>query len=136
MVQWIIGFVATSLAFLGCDAVWLSNAASRIYRPRLGTLLREDFALAPAAAFYVIYVAGVLFFAVAPALESGRWTTALLRGALLGFFGYATYDLTNHATLRGWSPAITVIDMAWGTVLTATAALAGFAAMRWFALRA
>jgi hypothetical protein len=135
MGQWIIGFFGSGLAFLGCDAIWLSFAADRIYRPRLGGLLRDDFALAPAAVFYLIYITGVLIFAVAPALESGRWTTALLRGALLGFMAYATYDLTNQATLRGWPTSLTLIDLAWGTVLTGTAALAGFAAMRAFALR-
>lgn len=134
MGQWIVGFLGGSLVFMGCDAVWLNFAAGRIYRPRLGALLRDDFALVPAALFYVIYIAGILFFAVAPALESGRWTTALVRGAALGFLAYATYDLTNQATVRGWSTTVTVIDLAWGTLLTGMSALAAFAAMRWFAL--
>ena len=134
MGQWIVGFLGSSLVFLGCDAVWLNFAAGRIYRPRLGALLRDDFALVPAALFYVIYIAGILLFAVAPALESGRWTTALVRGAALGFLAYATYDLTNQATVRGWSTTVTVIDLAWGTLLTGMSALAAFAAMRWFAL--
>jgi uncharacterized membrane protein len=133
MGQWIGGFIASGVGFLVCDVAWLSFAAGRIYRPRLGSLLRDDFALVPAVLFYGIYISGILLFAVAPALESGRWTTALGRGAALGFFAYATYDLTNQATLRGWSAMVTVIDLAWGTVLTGTAALAGFAAMRWLA---
>ena len=125
-----IGFVASGAAFLGLDAAWLSYAAGRIYRPRLGALLREDFAVLPAAAFYVVYIAGILVFAVGPALASGRWTTAVWRGAALGFLAYATYDLTNQATLRNWSSFVSVIDMAWGTMLTAAAALAGYAAMQ------
>lgn len=130
MGQWFIGFMASGIAFLGLDAAWLSYAASRIYRPQLGHLLREDFALAPAVAFYFIYIAGILIFAVAPALESGRWTVALWRGAALGFLAYATYDLTNLATMRNWSGTVTIIDMAWGTLVTAAAAIAGFAAIQ------
>lgn len=114
MGQWFIGFLASGLAFLALDAAWLSYAASRIYRPRLAPMLREDFVLLPAAAFYVIYIVGILVFAVAPAL---------------GFVAYATYDLTNQATLRHWSGSVTLIDMAWGTILTGGAALAGYAAI-------
>lgn len=134
MVQWIFGFIASSVVFLGCDAVWLKFAASRIYRPRLGMLLRDDFALAPVVLFYAIYILGILFFAVAPALESGRWTTALGRGAALGFLAYATYDLTNQATLRGWSTTVTMIDLAWGTLLTGACSLVAFSVMRSLAL--
>lgn len=132
MSQWIIGFTATSLAFLGLDAVWLNFAASRLYRPRIGHLMRDDFVLAPAIAFYVIYIIGILIFAIAPAVEAGRWSTALWRGAALGFLAYATYDLTNQATLKGWSSTVTIADLAWGTFVTASAALAGFWAIRWW----
>lgn len=130
MVQWLIGFAASGLAFLGLDAIWLNYAAPRLYRPMLGDLLRESFSLPPAIAFYLIYITGVLVFAVAPSLEAGRWTGAALRGAMLGFLCYATYDLTNQATLRTWSTTITLVDLAWGTFLTAVAATAGFAAVR------
>ena len=130
MTQWLIGFAASGLAFLGLDAVWLNYAAPRLYRPLLGDILREGFSLPPAIAFYLIYITGVLIFAVAPALEGGRWTGAALRGAMLGFLCYATYDLTNQATLRTWSTTITVLDLAWGTFLTAVAATAGFLAVR------
>ena len=131
MVQWIIGYVATALAFLGLDAIWLNWAASRLSRPKLGALLREDFSMPPAIAFYVIYVTGILIFAVVPALESGRWTSALWRGAMLGFLAYATYDLTNQATLRTWSTQMTLIDIAWGTAATALASgIAAWAALK------
>ncbi len=73
-----------------------------------------------AVAFYLIYVLGIVVFAVWPALESGDWRTALMRGAAFGFFAYATYDLTNLATLKVWSLKISLIDMAWGTLLTGT----------------
>ncbi|MCP8939430.1 DUF2177 family protein [Alsobacter sp. SYSU M60028] len=128
--------MSSGLVFLGCDAVWLSLAAGRLYRPRLGALLRDDFAVGPAALFYVIYIVGILVFAVFPALETGRWTTALGRGALLGFVAYATYDLTNQATLRGWSAVVSAVDMGWGAILTGAASLAGFAAIRWLLIRA
>jgi uncharacterized membrane protein len=84
----------------------------------------ERFALAPAVAFYLIYIAGVVVFAVSPALQSGRWTTALGYGALLGLMAYATYDLTNQATLKDWSWTVTIADLCWGTFVTAVSAAA------------
>lgn len=130
MLIWIMTYGAAALAFLGCDAVWLGLMGSRLYRPRLGPLMREDFALAPAIAFYAIYVLGILVFAIAPARADGAWTTALTRGGLLGLVAYATYDLTNQATLRGWPWAITVADLCWGTFVTGFAAMVGFVALR------
>lgn len=124
---WIVTYIATALAFLGCDAVWLTLMASRLYRPKLGAMMREDFALAPAIAFYAIYIAGILYFAVAPAR---RCSTATIRGAALGLVAYGTYDLTNQATLRGWPLAITLADLGWGMAVTGLAATAGFIAMR------
>ncbi len=110
------------------DAVWLSLANARLYRPILAPVLADGFRLGPAIAFYLVYLVGVLVFAVRPAMIDGRWATASLMGALFGFFAYATYDLTNQATLAVWSVRITLIDMTWGTVLTAAAATAGFLA--------
>lgn len=128
---WIFACVAMALAFLGCDAVWLSVMASRLYRPYLGEMLRADFDLAPAMAFYAIYFAGMLVFAVAPARAVGLWSAAAWRGALLGLVAYATYDLTNQATLRDWPVIITLADLCWGTVLTGFAATIGFIVARW-----
>lgn len=132
---WIATAVATAISFLALDSIWLSLAASRLYRPRLGSLLLEKFNVAPAAAFYLIYLAGMLVFAVAPALATGRWTTALQRGAMLGLVAYATYDLTNQATLRGWSATVTVADLCWGMFVTMTAATIGFTVARWMLAR-
>ncbi|WP_206240192.1 DUF2177 family protein [Novosphingobium terrae] len=129
----IITYVATALAFLGCDAVWLSVMASRLYRPHLGDLLQADFAPAPALAFYAIYIAGIMVFAIDPARAAGSWGTAAWRGAFLGLVAYATYDLTNQATLRNWPLTITLADLCWGTVLTALAATVGFIVARWMA---
>jgi len=119
-----IAYFATALVFLALDAAWLTTMADRLYRPALGRLLLEKFEMAPAVLFYVLYVAGIVVFAVAPGLESGRWSTSLKLGALLGLIAYATYDLTNQATLRDWPWRVTVIDLCWGTFVTGTAAAA------------
>lgn len=123
---YVLSYIATALVFLSIDAIWLSTTGNALYRPLLGDILLEKFALAPAALFYVLYIAGVVYFATSPAIASGRWTTALLNGALFGFFAYATYDLTNQATLKTWSTLITIADLCWGTFLTGTAAAIGY----------
>lgn len=121
-----IAYVATGLVFLAIDAIWLTFAAQRLYRPLMGEMLLENFRFVPAMLFYLIYIAGIVVFAVAPAMAGGRWTTATTYGAFLGLFAYATYDLTNQATLRNWPLAVTVADLCWGTLLTASAATIGF----------
>jgi uncharacterized membrane protein len=121
-----IAYLATGLVFLAIDAVRLTVAAQRLYRPLIGDMLLESFRLLPALLFYLIYIAGIVVFAIAPAMASGRWTTATFYGAFLGFVAYATYDLTNQATLRNWPAAVTVADLCWGTFLTALAATIGF----------
>lgn len=121
-----IAYLATGLVFLAMDTIWLTIMARRVYRPLMGDILLEGFRLAPAVLFYLIYMAGIVFFAIAPALASARWQTATLHGALLGLVAYATYDLTNHATLRNWPVTVTIADLCWGTFLTASAATAGF----------
>jgi uncharacterized membrane protein len=119
-----IAYVSTAVVFLVLDAIWLGTMADRLYRPAMGSILLERFALAPAVAFYLIYIAGVVVFAVTPALQSGRWTTALGYGAMLGLMAYATYDLTNQATLKDWSWTVTIADLCWGTFVTAVSAAA------------
>ncbi len=131
---YIIAYLATGAVFLAIDTIWLAFAAQRLYRPLMGEMLVESFRLVPAALFYVIYVAGIVVFAVVPALASDRWTTAASYGAFLGLFAYATYDLTNQATLKNWPVVVTVADLCWGTVLTAVAATAGFLIARTFAV--
>lgn len=121
----VTSYLATGLVFLALDAVWLSLMTGSLYRPLLGDLVADGVNLPPAILFYLLYIAGVVIFAVQPALASGRWTTATALGAAFGLVAYATYDLTNHATLRDWPVLVTVVDMAWGTALTAVAATAG-----------
>lgn len=123
----IASYIFTGLAFAVIDSFWLRTMYTRLYQPEIGELL-GGLRLGPAIAFYLIYIAGILWFAVGPALESGRWQTALVQGAVLGFLCYATYDLTNFATLKVWSLKVTLLDILWGTVLTGGAALAGWAA--------
>ena len=119
-----IAYVSTAVVFLVLDAIWLGTMADRLYRPAMGSIMLERFALAPAVAFYLIYIAGVVVFAVTPALQSGRWSTALGYGAMLGLMAYATYDLTNQATLKDWSWTVTIADLCWGTFVTAVSAAA------------
>lgn len=132
MIKYAIAYLGTALTIAVLDAAWLSYAGPKLYRPALGDLLTEGFRLGPAIAFYVLYVAGIVIFAVRPALASGRWTEAVLMGALFGIFCYATYDLTNMATLKVWPMHITLMDIAWGAFLTGAAAFAGFWAARKF----
>jgi uncharacterized membrane protein len=124
--QFFIAYGSAALVFLALDAVWLSTMAERLYRPAIGHLMMDKPAFGPAIVFYLMYLVGVVVFAVAPALASQRWQTALGLGALLGLICYATYDLTNQATLRDWPLRVTLVDLAWGTFVTATAAWAGW----------
>lgn len=113
------------------DAIWLTTMAPRLYRPAIGDLLADRPDMRAAIAFYVIYVIGIVFLAVTPALREGSALRALTTGAALGFVAYATYDLTNQATLRSWPLHLTLVDVAWGTVLTAASAWGGY----WLASR-
>ena len=129
----LLAYFATLVVFGVCDGLWLWTFSGRIYRPVLGDILLNDLRLAPAMAFYLLFPAGLTLLAVAPALPSGDWSTVLINGALLGALAYGTYDLTNYATLRNWTLEITLIDIAYGTAVAATASLAGFLAARMIA---
>jgi len=119
-------YLATLTVFVICDMAWLGTMASRLYRPTLGDIMLTDINLAAGVAFYLIYPVGLVIFAILPALKSGGLAEAALSGALLGFFTYMTYDLTNQATLRNWTIQLTMIDIGWGTLLGAVAAAAGY----------
>lgn len=128
----VIAYLATAAVFFAMDFAWLSVAVSSIYKPRLAGMLLEQPNMPVAAGFYLLYVVGVLAFAVMPALAQGDWTRAAWGGALLGLVAYGTYDMSNLATLVGWSGVVSVIDMLWGTVLTGVAATAGYFIVRVF----
>ena len=118
----LIAWALTALLFLAMDAVWLTLMAPRLYRPEIGTLLRSSFDLLPALLFYLLYVSGIVVLAVQPALEAARPPAAGWRGTLLGLVSYGAYDLTNQATLKGWSWRVTLADLAWGSIATGVAA--------------
>jgi uncharacterized membrane protein len=118
----LIAYAVTLVAFVAIDFVWLSTMANLLYKPTLGDMLAPQFRPVPAVLFYLVYVAGLVFFAVRPGLQADSLTTAMVYGAVFGFVAYATYDLTNQATLKNWSTVLTIADLVWGTVLSAVAA--------------
>jgi uncharacterized membrane protein len=132
MTRYAIAYGATLAIFLGIDAVWLTIMTQRLYRQHLGDVLAQSVNVVPAILFYLVYVAGILVFATTPAFSTGKWTTAATFGALYGLFTYATYDLTNHATIRNWPAIITVADIGWGSLLSSVAAALGFLLTRYF----
>ena len=129
----VIAFATTLVAFTGIDFVWLSRMGDTFYRPAMGDMVLPGFRIAPAVVFYLIFAAGLTWLAVRPALAEGGWTTAFVQGAVVGFVAYATYDLTNQATLKNWSTTLTLADLAWGTFVSAAAASVGRAVALWLA---
>ena len=119
--------LATFAVMAVFDGAWLLGVARGFYRTHLGFLMAERPNWAAAGAFYLLYAIGVTVFATQPGIDDGSAVTAAWRGGLFGLVAYATYDLTNMATLRGWPTIVTIVDMAWGTVLSA--AVAGIAAV-------
>jgi len=127
MIIYIAAYIGALVIMGVADMVWLGIMANKFYRPTFGDIALAGVNLTPAIAFYLLYPAGVVIFAISPALKSGSIASAALYGALFGFFTYATYDLTNQATLRNWTLQLTLVDTAWGTLLAAMAAAGGFA---------
>jgi len=122
--------MVTGVIFLIADAVMLSTVIKPIFAQHLGETLRVAIHPLPAALFYVIYMAGVVWFAGWPALRDGTPATALLNGAVLGFVAYGTYELTSWTVMRDWHPSMVAADMAWGATLTAVSAWGGVMAAR------
>jgi len=131
MIKIIYLYFLTIPVFLGIDMVWLGFVARGFYRNNLGHLLRPDVNWAAALIFYLLYIAGILIFATMPALEKNSLRQAIVLGGLFGFFAYATYDLTNLATLQGWPINIVLVDIIWGVVLTAAVSAASFFIGQW-----
>jgi uncharacterized membrane protein len=125
-----LSYISAAVIMLGFDAIWLSLTATPLYRARLGALMLPKPDFAPAVVFYLLYVLGVVVLVILPALTARNWEFALTRGALLGCVAYATYDLTNQATLRDWPLAITIADLIWGTILTAVTATGAYFIVR------
>jgi uncharacterized membrane protein len=124
--RFLIAYAAAAVVMLAIDAAWLSSAIG-FYRERIGHLMADGLRLDGAVAFYLFYVAGVVYFAVRPALAERSAKAAAQHGAVFGFMAYMTYDLTNLATLRDWPVSVVLADIAWGTALTAVVALSSYA---------
>ncbi len=124
----------TALAFFALDLAWLGVVARGFYRAHMGHLLRAEVLWPAALAFYAIYIAGILVFAVLPGLQSESWLRALALGAFLGFVAYATFDLTALALIRDFPPIVVVVDLVWGVVLTSGVAAIAYGVGRWLGL--
>ncbi len=124
-------YLCALVGFLAIDLVWLGVVARSFYRKQLGFLLADQPNWLAAIIFYLLFVAGMLVFAVAPGLQAGSLRKALLLGGFFGLITYATYDLTNLATVKNWPWLVTVVDMAWGTILAASVSGIGYMAGRW-----
>ena len=122
----IISYLLTAVVFFAIDIVWLGFIAKNLYRKYLGSFLSDHVNWAAAIIFYLIYIIGISVFAIYPSVNKDSVLNAILLGALFGAIAYATYDLTNLATLKNWPLPIVFIDIAWGAVLTALVSVAGF----------
>jgi uncharacterized membrane protein len=126
-------YLATFLAFLAIDMIWLGFVARTFYRKNLGFLLAPSPNWLAAVIFYLLFIVGILVFVVIPGLNEDSLRTVLLRAALFGLITYGTYDLTNLATVKDWPLLVTVVDMIWGTVLSVGVGLAGYMFGKWLA---
>jgi uncharacterized membrane protein len=129
----LVAYAGTAIVMVVLDGLWLGVVAKPLYEQGIGHLMAERPNLWAAGAFYLLFAAGLVVFAVMPNEAAPGWGRTLLAGALFGFFAYATYDLTNLATLMNWPVALSLMDMAWGTVVSALSAGAGKAAVDRFA---
>ena len=129
----IIRFLVAGGVMAIFDAFWLTVVASKFYKSQIGQLLLEKPNMTAAVIFYVIYVVGIVAFVLSPALEKGSWMYALGYGALFGFVAYATYDLTNLSTLKGFTTKVVIVDMIWGVCLTAAVSVISYGIIKqWF----
>lgn len=127
MLKYVFAYGATAIAFCVLDFAWLTIVAPKFYQAQVGALLLQKPNLLPAFAFYVLYVAGLVVFCVSSGINVTSWARALTLGALFGLVAYATYDLSNLATLKGWTTALSLADMAWGATASALASTCGYA---------
>ena len=130
--RYVIAYVSTAFVFLAADFIWLGFIARSFYRDNLEGLLLEKPLMDVAGLFYGLYVVGIVIFGVMAGLRDDSWRSAAIYGALFGLFAYATYDLTNLATLKNWPMIVSVVDMAWGAFVTSLAATGGYLAVRLF----
>jgi uncharacterized membrane protein len=131
ILKWIASYVLTALVFFAIDMVWLGVLAKNLYRKYLFGLLADQVNWSAAIIFYLLFIVGIFVFVILPAVEKNSIITALWLGAFFGIITYATYDLTNLATLKNWPLTIVFIDIAWGAVLTSLVSMAGYGIHKW-----
>ncbi len=122
----IISYLLTTVVFFVIDMLWLGLIAKNIYRKYLGTLLSDTVNWGAALIFYLLFIAGIFIFVIFPSIEKQSASRAIVLGAVFGLIAYATYDLTNYATLKGFPLNVVIIDLIWGTFLTATVSISGY----------
>lgn len=127
----VLSYFLTTLVFFAIDLTWIGLVAKKFYWGNIGQLLKDDVNWVAALIFYLLYIVGIFVFAILPSVENDSVKSAIFYGALFGFFCYATYDLTNLATLKGFPLKVAVVDMIWGTILTGAVSTAGFYITRW-----
>ena len=133
MTKYFAAYIATLVVMVALDILWLGVVAKSFYQQGIGHLMAARPNIPVAVAFYVLYAVGLVVFAVAPGGSTAGWARTLAMGALFGFFAYATYDLTNLATLKNWPVGVALLDIAWGSLVSAVSVAAGKAAMDRFA---
>ena len=126
--QLLIIYLSSAAVFLIVDAVWIKTVMTRLFKQELGSWLRSDMKMGIAAVFYLIYTVGIIVFAVLPGLKDDNMLQSILLGGFFGFCAYATYEITNYATLKKWTLKMVLIDTAWGTFLSAMTAACGYLA--------
>ncbi len=122
----LLAYLLTAIVFFAIDLTWLGWVAKDLYRKYLGSFLSDQVNWSAAFIFYALFIVGIFIFAILPATDKNSFSHAVIYGALFGFFTYATYDLTNLATLKNWPLTIVFIDIIWGSILTGTVAAAGY----------
>ena len=127
----LFSYLLTMLVFFAIDIAWIGGFAKKFYWGNMGSLLKDDINWAAALIFYLLYIVGIFVFAIVPAVDNDSLKTAIIYGGLFGFFCYATYDLTNLATMKGFPMKVAIVDMIWGVILTSSVATAGFYITRW-----
>ena len=129
----ILSYLLTAIVFFAIDMTWLGFIAKDLYKKYLGGFLSDKVNWAAAIIFYLLFIVGIFYFSILPAIEKNTVGKAILSGALFGFFTYSTYDLTNLATLKNWPLQIVFIDIIWGVVLIGLVSIAGFYIVKWVA---
>ncbi|MFO7819010.1 MAG: DUF2177 family protein [Halanaerobacter sp.] len=134
MIGYVKAYLVAVFVFFSIDMLWLGVVAKRFYRQQLGFILKDSYNFSAAIVFYLFFISGLLFFVINRAVSLGSWKYALLTGMFFGFITYATYDMTNLATLQDWPLLVTVVDIIWGSLLCALTSVVSYFIIRYFNL--